>query len=450
MQTSDSFWNVIQQYFKDCVLLPLFALAMIWLVKNGSKNRKNAFIALVCGSALIFNEAVYRIFAAAGEGSTYYRLFWIVPIGLAAAAFLVDCLLKADAGKRSMALIVSFLALWMFSGQTGTEWIALPETVYQVDADVIQVADLLMQLTDNRPTYLIDDGSVSNTIRQYNAKVMNTDMGLAAMDMILQGNDTNVLGRDIQIAIDNNRSRFIAINKKDTAIYKVLENAGVKLAGETDNYRIYYVHYEQQNKDVQALAEGMNMEYIPVKGMKTELEYVYITDFGTIENEAAYQNAIAEIEKIQPDGLIINDALSENAGWYEYYKPLLDELGIPCYCNETEFELISEEEVTICLIDNSKEISADTEDSLEKLLKEEKPVVLILSKEISNTGAGKLEKLILESENKIVQILSARKDNYEKNLIGKDILQFSAPTDTNQLLNIIRLEDLAPKEIIAY
>ncbi len=457
MQANYSLWNVLGQYFENSALLPLFVLALIWIINKWNKDRKVAFIAIACGSVLVFNEVAYRFFSAIGEGSTYYRFLWIIPLVLVVAAFLVNYVTVANAGKQYFVLALTLLAIWMFSGQTGAEWLTLPENIYQIEPDVIQVSDLLMKLTDNQATYLIDDRSISNTIRQYNAKVMCTDMELADMDMILQGNDTNALGKDIQNAINNNRSRYIAINKEDTIIYKVMENAGIKLAGETDHYRLYYVHYKQLIPDVeemQKLSIGesgqTNIEYVPIQGFTKRLEYVYITDFGTTENEEVYKNVLKQIEEMQPDGIIINAELSKNSNWHRKYETLLEEQGIPYYCNDTEFQVISEDEIEICFIDNRRTISKTALNSLENLMKEGKPILLVLSENISESDSSDLVKLISKPNSTVIQVLSAKQDTFQKNLIGEQILQFATPTDSNQLLNLIRIEGLEPDEIIVY
>lgn len=457
MQANYSLWNVLGQYFENSALLPLFVLALIWMIKKWNKNRKVAFIAIACGSVLVFNEVTYRFFYTLGEGSTYYRFLWIIPLALVVAAFLVNYVTIAHAGKQYFVLALVLLAIWMFSRQTGAEWLTLPENIYQIEKDVIQVSDLLMKLTDNQATYLIDDGSISNTIRQYNAKVMCTDMELADIDMLLQGNDTNALGRDIQNAINNNRSRYIAINKEDTIIYKVMENAGIKLAGETDHYRLYYVHYKQLIADVEKMVElnergfcQVNVEYIPVSGLDKAFEYAYITDFGATENEEVYSNVMKQIGEMQPDGVIINPELSENAGWTDQYKAYLEEMEIPYYCNDVEFQVISENDINICLINNSRMVSTKTLESLENLMSEGKPVLLVLAKKLDESDEGGLTKLISASNSTVIQVLSAQPDTFQKNLVGEQILQFATPTDKNQLLNIIRIEGLEPEEIIAY
>ena len=457
MQVSYSFLDVFQQYFAECIFLPLFVLALIWIVKKWNKDRKHAFIAVGCASILVFNEIVYRVFVAIGEGSTYYRLFWIIPIALVLAAFIVDNIINMTNGNRMLALVVVAVACVLFSGKTGTEWFSLPDNVYQIDKDVMQVSDVLMELTNGERTYLADDGSISRTIRQYNAKVMNTDTEVYFLDIMMQGYNSNVIGRVVQDVVRDNHSRYFAVKKVDKSIYKTLETGGLKLAAETDNYCLYYVDYGQLYEDYEeriGLEEGLwnqiNYEYISISGLEKELEYVYVTDFGDMENEAIYQEIIEKIEKIGPNGIIINRQLSENEAWVERFQEDFALLDIPYYCNDEAFQVIENEQVDICMIDNSETVTDEALQLLEEVVNQQKPVVLVVSKRLVEEKDEVLVDLITKENSSIVQVLSVEKDNFIKELLRKELLQYAAAADEKQQLNIIRIESLEPKEIIAY
>lgn len=457
MQVSHSFLDVVGQYFAECILLPLFVLAIIWIVKKWNKDRKSALAAIGIASIFVFNEIAYRIFVAVGEGSTYYRLFWIVPIALVVAAFLVACVMSMEKGKRLLVLAVILVASFMFTTRSGAEWFDIPENVYQMDEDVVQVADALMELTGGEPTYLMDDGSINNTVRQYNANVLYTDMELYDIELILKGYETNVLARDAQDAIINNHSRYIAIKKEDRLICKVMENAGIKLANETDNYFLYYVDYDQLGADWTEsvlneadFAEPLNIEYIPVSGLNEGLEYVYITDFGPADNEEVYREVLEKMAVIQPDGILINNQLSEYAEWLVQYEELLEEFGIPYYCNDAEFQVISCGEIDICMMDNREQVTEPAMKSLEELMNQGKPIVLILSEELEASTGSELLGMITKENSPIVQVLSAKKGAYSKTLLGNEILQYAAPLDSGQMLNVIRIEALEAEEIVAY
>ena len=449
MQTSHSFIDVVLQYFAEGILLPLAALALVWVYRKWNKDKRQALLAIGMASVLVFNEPMYQLFSAMGEGSTYYRLFWIAPLGLIIAAFAVYGITSLERKKSVIVLVIALVACYMNTEKTGAEWFDVPDNVYQIENDVMQVADALMEVTGGNPTYLIDDGSIGYTVRQYNAKILYTDMGQYDIDLILKGYETNVMAKDAQDAIINNHARFIAVKKSDKMICKILESAGVKLARETDNYNLYYVDYDQLGKDWTE-RDLYNIEYIPVSGLETPVEYAYITDFGDVNKEQVYLEMLDKMSGLTLDGIIINSQYSKNAEWVDVYAKQLQDMGVPVYLNNKEFQNISLEEIELCMIDNREQISDETIHALEKLAQGSKPVVLILAKKLETENENSLLKVILAENSKVVQVLSTEKDAYTKMLLGEKVLQYATPIDSDQVLNVLRIESLEAEEIVLY
>ena len=457
MQVTNSFLDVLRQYFAECVFLPLFVLTLIWIIKKWNKDRKKALLAVSCASILVFNELIYRIFVAVGEGSTYYRMFWMIPIALVLAAGFVEYVFSLQKEKRIMAFTVAFVACVFVSGKSGEEWFSLPENVYQVDDDVIQVSDAMMELTDGKATYLLDDGALTNVVRQYNPKVMSTNDEYYLLDRMLQGRNTNALGRVVQDSLRDNHSRYVAVEKTQPNIYKVFESGGLKLATETDNYRLYYVDYGRLYEDYDeraVLEEGLwnraTHEYISISGFEPELEYVYVTDFGDVDNEAVYQEVLEKIKVTEPNGIIINHKLSENRAWVEYYKESLDALGIPYFCNDKAFQVIDETEITLCLLDNSETVTEETMAACESVLAQEKPVLLVCTRKLEAGIDDELIALITRENSPVVQVLSAMQEAFKKEVLSGTVMQYATPVDEKQQINILRIESLEPKEMIQY
>lgn len=457
MQVSYSFWDAVQQYFAKSIFLPLFLLAFIWIIKKWIKEKKYVIAAVGCACICVFNGITYRLFDRVGEGSTYYRLFWMIPVILFVAVFLTDCVRNLEKGKKLLVLALICLASFMFTPKTGAEWFELPENIYQLDSDIIQVADALMEVTQGESTYLYALDDIGDDIRQYNAKVMSTGIESFDLELVLRGTYNNMLSRDIQNFILDNHSRYFAVHKQDVQVCKLLENAGLKQVNETDNYYLYYVNYDQLEADWTecVLNESgpwgfTNIEYIPISGFEEELEYVYLTDFGDTLNTNVYEEVLNKIADIQPDGIIINSRLSKQEEWAAQYAEYLTELGIPYYCNDKEFQVISTENIEICMIDNKNQVSESTLIALKEIISQEKPVILVLSKQLAADTGSDLLGIITEENSSIVQVLSAEKETYTKTLLGKQILQYAVPADSGQMLNILRIEALEPEEIIAY
>ena len=451
MQVSHSFLDVIQQYFAECALLPVFLLAVIWIVKKWKPEYKKFIIAIACGGVLIFNELVYRIFAAVGEGSTYYRLFWIVPIAFVIAVFAVEAVSLLEKWKQAAVIGISLLAIFMFCGQTGEEWFSLPENIYQIDEDAIQVADTVMELTGGEATYIIDNGDLSNSIRLYDARIMYADLEEYTLYDILNKDSKRILGRDLTEAIWNNRCRYLALKKDDPFMYKLMEGAGILLETETDNYRIYKVDYDKVYADwtsgrrlTKGLINWATVENIPIAGMQEEYGYVYISNFGDIANEEVYQEMFDKIEAQKPLGIIINDTLSEYAEWYVQYEDKLAELQIPYYCNNQELQVIEQESFIIYMMNNSDGITDKALTELKALMQQEKPIVLVLSSAIESEEDAMYA--LLSENDGVVYVLSAKEGEYVKALLCDEILQYAIPVDENQILSMLYIRGLEENE----
>ena len=448
MQISHSFWNVCEQYFAESIVLPVFLLALLYLLKKWKKEKRIAFYAIAAASLLVlYNGVSHRILEIAGEGSTYYRFFWICPILLVITYGIVELVAYIPKKHRLSVLLVLSLAGYMFSQTQIQSWVTLPENIYQLDDDVIQTADALMELTGGEPTTLIDNGTLTGTIRQYNAKIHMTDLYTNLINEVLYTDKIHYLGRYIQEYMSLNESEYIAIEKERIGTYKLIESGGMKKAAETDNYRLYYADPERIEKNLSILVKltkGIpyhpNIEYIPVSGLQKEYSYVYLSDFGGLEQEEAYQTILTTISDLEIEGVFINTALSKNREWTEKYQYLLEELNVPYYCNDTAFQIIENEDVIFCMMENTKKITAKEIEAFDELKKAGKPVILILSQELKESEA--LYQSVTGTDSPVIQILTTKKNEKEKKLIEDSFLQFATPVESGQLFNIIRISGL--------
>ena len=450
MQVSYSFWDIYHQYFENSILLPVFVIAGIWFFRKWNREKRIAVL-LVCIASvlLLFNEVTYRVMVLVGEDSTYYRFFWICPIVLVIAAFFVE-FAKTTKKERSVMVIAIFIFAGIaFLPRNLSDWTNIPDNVYQLDEDVIQVADALMELTEEQSTSLIDDGTITPIIRQYNAKIKFTEKYADYIDYILRIDTANYLGKFVRDFIRLNESEYVAMRKEKVATWKLLESAGFNLAAETDGYYIYSVDYEQIEADlesVDALEEGKcasaNIDYIPITGLQGKYEYIYLSDFGVVENVEVYQELIEQIKNSTAEGVIINTGQSKNKEWTEEYRGLLDDLGIPYYCNNQSMQLIECEEFAFCLLDNTTKLQQGLLEEFKELKNLKKPIILVLSERLSDSVQDELYLAVTEADSMVVQVLTTSQDENVKEIIANKILQFATPVDAGQVFNIIRVKGL--------
>ena len=327
MQESNSFFNVLQQYFADSTLLPLFVIALIWIIKKWKPEYKRNIIAMLLAGIFVFNELVYRIFVRVGEDITYYRLLWTIPIVFIIAVFVVECAARLNKYIQVGLVGISLLAVFLFSEQITMEKLALPENIYQVDGDVIQVADKVMELTGGESVYFLDNGGLYMSIRQYEPRIVYTHMEEYGLSAIIEGKIANALGSNIIEATYDDRSKYLGLRKDKPLALRMVESAGHTLITSTDNYQIYGVDYYTVHWDwikrtelSEGLIDQVTIEYIPVSNVEERYSYIYISDFGSTENKAVYEELFEKIKNFQPQGIIINDQLAANSFWYKEYK----------------------------------------------------------------------------------------------------------------------------------
>lgn len=450
MQINNSFLDVCQQYFQNSILLPLFVIALIWMLLKWNREKRIAFcvIGIVC-VLILFNPVFYRIVDSIGEGSTYYRFFWIIPITLVISAVLVELISFFLREKKKIGIFIVILIGLVFSPRLYSDWLKIPTNIYQLDEDVIQVADTLMELTNDQPTTLLDSGEIKETIRQYNAKIKFTELYTEYINQVICTDKADYLGRYMQDYISMNASQYIAIEKEKTVTYKLIESAGVQRAAETDGYYLYHVDHEAIDTDWFVLLdyeEGIcnfaNIEYVLVPGMKNEYEYIYISDFGPIENEDAYREIVEEINASNAEAVFINTGQSIYSDWVSQYEELLEDLQIPYYWNNKDVQVIENEDIIFCMVDNVSNVSEIEIEEVKRLNEKGKPIILILTNMLLEDASDELYRIVTAEDSRVVQILTTNPNRSIKNLINNSFLQYATPVDVGQTFNIIRVKAL--------
>lgn len=434
------------EYFADTAILPLFAIAVVWLLKKWNKEKRVAFL-IVTGVSILFlyNGVTYAVAEKLGEADTYYRFFWICPIALAASLLVVELLFRVETSKRVLVLGVLAIGGFLFSSKLPSTWVNFPENIYQLDPDVIQVADTILELEDGNFTTIIDNGDIENTIRQYDARIGFTNLGTDDVDYVLEGKNTNYIGRYLVEYFSYNNSDYFVLRKDKPSVCRIVESIGLECVEESDNYYIYRMDKQRIQEDLTLVREyeighsfGSNLEYIPLENMEGTFEIIYLSDLGAVGSGTAYQEAMEGIKTLQPNCVIINSQSSENAGWHMAMQSELEQLSVPYYCNDKAFQTIEQDGFVLCLIDNSKEVSEDTIKSLEALNTKGTPIVLVVSMELN--GNADLYAAVTAEDSQVVEVLTARKNEYYKCLLEDRVMQYAAPTDNNTFFNIVRVK----------
>lgn len=446
MQNNDSFLRLWGEYFGNTAILPLFVIAVIWLFRKWNTEKRRCFLCAAGVSILLlYNGLTYAAAQKVGEAETYYRFIWICPFVLICAFLITEVFMHIGKEKKLLGIIIFPIAIFLFSSKLPSTWVNIPQNVYQLDSEVIKVSDIIMDLTGGESAKMIDDGAISATIRQYNAKIIFTDRYVYNIQYVLQGNHANYIGYHLLNDLLNNNSDYFLVKKEAVTAGRVLESVGLKKAAESSSYDIYWRDSVQMMEDIPLLSgikerSGIqsNLEYVPIDDIETKFDIVYLSDLGVEENTVVYQNVIDEINTLQPEFVIINSQLSENADWYLESQDWLAQLTVPYYFNNEEFQIIEKNGVIFCMMNNVNGFSVETVSAFEELQKKDMPIILVLTCGLNENDA--IYELVMTEESRVEQILTVRKNSYQKDLLENKIMQYATPADNNTMFNIVRVK----------
>lgn len=438
MQISDSFFDVCSQFFATGISLPVFLCALLYLYRKWNREKRDFLVVLcITGICLVFNEGVYQAANFVGESMTYYRFLWICPLALIVVWCIIDLIMLTKKTMQILLVATLIVGLLLFSQRTYTTWFLKAENVYQLDNNVIQIADTIMELTGGEPASLLDNGNVTDTIRQYNANIQYPIGSMYFLYNPLYGINTNYLGRYIQDYLVGTHPRYLALQKDVVETYRVFESAGVEYVAETDTYYIYMVSYEDIDADQEMIYQYgdtsrcmPNLEYIPIKNARNEQKFFYVSTLNEEKGNEEHRAMIDSMNESEMDYVIINNP--------NIAEDMLKELEIPYYCNNKEIQVIETEDYNLCLIDNSREVTGVAINSLLELYREEKEIILILSEELQEDKENNLFRAIVSEESKVCEILTVREE-YQKSFIDGRILQYATPKANGTILNIVRI-----------
>ena len=446
MQDSGSFFNACKEYFSNTVMVPLFVIALIWLWKKWNIEKRYTLIIVgVISVFCVFNGGIYYIIDKLNEGDTYYRFFWILPIALLVAMAWTDIFVKVKKEGQYMMLLTLFVGCFVFSSRPLTNWINTPGNVYQVDDEVIEVSDALMELTEGKSTTIIENKNIRNELRQYNAKIGFAENESIELSNLLHFNDLNNLSKKMMYYLEENHSEYVVLEKGKPNSCRLIETTGADCVAETDNYYIYKTDYEQVSDDLTWVREtqvriGMasTIEYFQSLDIEGIQEFVYITDLGTEKSEEFYREIVNVINERESQFVIINSQLAESVNWYLEHQEILADLEEPYYCNNQDFQVIEQEELVICMIDNITGVSEEAMQQFQNLKNRQIPILLVLSQEIAEEDAIYTE--VMAEDSKVVAILSAREETFKKEMLEDRILQYATTTNKSTIFTIVRLK----------
>lgn len=224
--------------------LALFFIAILYLyLKENDKRLKYMFIYFPLISLFItLNPIFNKIVGGVFNDEVYWRLFWILPIGITISYAIVKILNGLDTKKEKIIVSISILIIIMVSGKfiyTEENFIKVGN-LYKIPDESVLVAQLIASDEGEYKKALVSENLVSH-IRQIESCIM------LAYSRIPQGyNENHTIVNNLRIgnvagiakdAYDTN-SNYVVV-RKDIPLNAKMEDYNFEKLNETTEYLIY-------------------------------------------------------------------------------------------------------------------------------------------------------------------------------------------------------------------
>ena len=420
MQEVNSLWEMLQRYFQSDVVLTVIIGVFPWLLKSLSKKQKIYISGILIALVLCFNKLVFWMMNKVGEGETYYRLLWILPLGCIFSIILIKIWdILRTSYQKILYVFILCIGFFIYSSGTIDDW--LKPDLYCLSEETLEVADMIDAHSHYETAKVLSYSDIITGIRQYNANMILVDETVdSSLGFMFKYNLGNVSGLILSAQIHNLGVEYICFEKEKNISEMALLSSGATLIGETENYRICYYDEEEQNKIWEAI--GTWELEMPITG----LEYVTLPGIDSMTRFGYYA-----------DGHIT----------------LVDESleAIESYMTETsEIKFVEFQEYVVCAVDNADgSVSEETVAIYEEIIKQNKPIILLLSKPIpsenlvleksEDSNWMELQQKIMAEDSLVAAIYTTGYHTANKELLEDRIMQcVCIPTDARMgvLINV--------------
>jgi hypothetical protein len=233
--------QMLQQYFAGNALPVIACIALLYWGRK-SINRKRYLVCVAVFLVLLLNDLTFWVIGKIGETETYYRILWILPIPLLAAYLVVELWSVLSGRKRALVIALTAVFVLTNAAPNWSTWANWPTNIYQMDEEVLAIADMIDTHSGGARVNVIDDYSVTLYIREYDDLLCDPGAEDYYLRQIINEEYVKYSKADIENAAVLALTDYIILEKDKTDANAAFERAEFELIGSSDHYNIYYTN----------------------------------------------------------------------------------------------------------------------------------------------------------------------------------------------------------------
>ena len=138
------------------------------------------------------------------------------------------------------ALMIGFL--WINAAPAWDSWVNLPSNIYQLDDEIIEVADIIENHSGGERVNITDDYTISWHIREYNDNLCDSGADDYTLLQLISEECVTFSKEEIENAVLAAQTDYVILQKEKEKANTLLKNAEFEVIGSSDNYNIYYMN----------------------------------------------------------------------------------------------------------------------------------------------------------------------------------------------------------------
>ena len=248
---------IFKNYTGGRYLAVLFLLALAYLfAAEKDKKRRALFLYMPLSLLLLFFFPIFRkVFVRLmGDGDTYYRVLWLIPMGVITAYGAIKLVGRLYERKRAWAGRAVFAAaavLVVMGGKYvyGSQYMSKAENMYHLPQHVIDICDLIAPEEGEPRVWAVFPTDLVYFVRQYDTNIqllygremVEPKWQYAEPVHTIMNHPTTI---DIEELLKLTRERYctyiVLPNVENKKVSEEPENFGLELMDTINGYPVYY------------------------------------------------------------------------------------------------------------------------------------------------------------------------------------------------------------------